>query len=78
MSNKIGRDLRRYASSTQVRLAIGAIILLILGDGLVWWLYGWPTARSALLCTGFGLVLAFMVAAWFWLLSWFARRARGD
>ncbi len=72
------RDLRRYASGTQVRLAFGAIVLLILGDGLVWLLYGWETARSALLCTGLGLLLALLVAAWFLLLSWLARRAQGD
>lgn len=78
MAGGIGRDLRRYARSTQVRLVVGAIILLIMGDGLVWWLYGWPTARSALLCTGFGLALALLVAAWFWLLSRLARKAQGD
>jgi hypothetical protein len=78
MSGDRGRDLRRYARSTQARLVIGAIALLIVGDGLVWWLFGWPTARSALICTGFGLLLALLVAAWFWLLSWFARRAKGD
>jgi hypothetical protein len=72
------RDLRRYASGTQFQLAIGAILLLILGDLFVWWIYGWEVARSALLCTGIGLLLGLVIAAWFLLLSWLARRADGD
>jgi hypothetical protein len=78
MPGRNGRDLRRYAGSTQFRLAVGAMFLLIFGDVLVWWIYGWDVARSALLCTGFGLLLGSMIAAWFLLLSWFARRAKDD
>jgi len=78
MPDRGGRDLRRYASSTQFRLAIGAIFLLILGDLLVGWIYGWDVARPALLCTGFGLLLGLIIAAWFLLLSWLARRAGDD
>ena len=78
MGDRGKRDLRRYASGTQFRLAIGAIFLLILGDVVIWWIYGWDVARSALLCTGFGLLLGLMIAAWFLVLSWLARRAKSD
>jgi hypothetical protein len=78
MPDRGRRDLRRYASGTQFRLAIGAILLLLLGDLLVWWIYGWAVARSALLCTGFGLLLGLLIAAWFLVLRWLARRAEGD
>lgn len=75
MPDRGRRDLRRYASSTQFRLALGAVFLLFLGDLLIWWIYGWDVARSALLCTGFGLFLGLMIVAWFLILSWLARRA---
>lgn len=78
MPDKKERDLRSYARGTQLRLVIGAVILLIAGDGLIWWLFGWTAASSALLCTGFGLMLALLMAAWMWFLGWFARRAKGD
>ncbi|MGD8812894.1 MAG: hypothetical protein PVI78_00305 [Anaerolineales bacterium] len=70
------RDLRDYARKTQIRLAFGAILLFVIGDGLVWWLYGWPAARSALLCTGFGILLMFLITAWLWFLRWFVSRTR--
>ena len=36
------RDLREYANTTTKRLAIGAVVLLlVVGLGLIAWLYGW-------------------------------------
>ena len=78
MKERKERDLRNYARSTQTRLAFGALLLFVIGDMLIWWLYGWSAARSALLCTGFGLLLMFLITAWLWFLRWFAGRTRGD
>jgi hypothetical protein len=44
-------DLRRYASQTSTRLAVGALfILFVVGLGLVWWLYGFGAAMMGFLC----------------------------
>jgi hypothetical protein len=45
------RDVRKYASQTNVRLAVGAILLLfIVGLSLIWGIYGLPSAIMGLLC----------------------------
>jgi hypothetical protein len=45
------RDIRKYASQTNVRLAVGAILLLFtVGVGLIWGIYGLPAALMGLLC----------------------------
>lgn len=73
------RDLRAYARSTQVRLAAGAILLLFMvGDGLIWLIYGPAAGRQALICTGVGLLPLVLIAGWLWLVGWIARKAKGD
>jgi len=47
----MSRDLHKYASQTNVRLAVGALIILFtVGLGLIWWIYGLPAALMGLLC----------------------------
>lgn len=51
------QDLRKYASQTNFRLIIGTlIILLVVGEGLIWLIYGGPAALMGLLCIGAGLI----------------------
>ncbi len=45
------RDLRKYTSQTNVRLGVGAFVLLfVVGSGLIWWIYGFGAAIMGLLC----------------------------
>ena len=70
-----GRDLRAYSRRTQVGLALGALTLLLLvGDGLIWIIYGRAAAGLALLCTAIGVAPLLLI----WLalagIGWLAKR----
>ncbi|MGD2058382.1 MAG: hypothetical protein PVF85_05975 [Anaerolineales bacterium] len=46
-----GRDLRKYARNTTIQLFLGGVLLLlIVGNGLIWWFYGSGALRVSLLC----------------------------
>jgi hypothetical protein len=50
------RDLRKYARQTRTRLLAGALLLLFLvGDGLIWAIYGREAAVMGLVCILAGL-----------------------
>jgi hypothetical protein len=73
------RDLRKYARQTNVRLAAGALILLfIIGDGLIYLIYGAAPAVMGLLCLVGGLVPIALVIAVLFLMEWIAKRANPD
>ncbi len=75
----MARDLRKYARQTNVRLAIGAMILLFLvGDGLIYLIYGRGAALFGLLCLIGGLFPVILVLIVLWFLDWIARRANND
>jgi hypothetical protein len=72
----MGRDLRRYARQTNVRLGIGGILLLlVVGDGLIYLIYGRGAALMGLLC----LLLGLAPLALIWLaltgLDWVVKKA---
>ncbi len=47
----MSRDLRKYASQTNVQLVSGAVlVLLVVGLGLIAWLYGAGAALMGFLC----------------------------
>jgi hypothetical protein len=73
------RDLRKYASQTNVRLVIGAILVLfVIGDGLIYVIYGPGAAVTGLLCLGAGLfplVLIFLALA---IMEWVVKRANKE
>ena len=49
--DRSSRDLRRYARNTTVQLFVGGvIILMVVGNGLIWWFYGPSAVRTSLLC----------------------------
>lgn len=70
------RDLRRYARDTNVRLLIGALLLLcIVGDGLIFWIYGAQAAIFGLLCILGGLLPIAILLLIFWIMDWIVKRA---
>lgn len=70
------RDLRRYASQTNVRLFLGGIVLLfVVGDGLIYVIYGAGAALTGLMCLALGLLPLGMVWAALWLMDWLVKRA---
>ncbi len=62
----MSRDLRKYASQTNLRLIVGALFLLfVVGLGLIAWLYGPGAALTGFLCllgalVPIGLIYLFM------------------
>jgi len=47
----MSRDLRKYASQTNVQLVAGALVLLfVVGLGLIAWIYGPGAAVMGFLC----------------------------
>jgi uncharacterized membrane protein len=73
------RDLRKYAQQTNVRLGVGAFLLLfVVGLGLIYLIYGSGAAVMGFLCLLAGttpLVLIFLSLA---LLDWIQKRANRD
>jgi hypothetical protein len=75
----MSRDLRKYMKDTNVRLIIGALALLfIVGDGLIWLIYGFGAAMMGLLCMlgaflPIGLILLFLNLS-----DWIVKRANRD
>ena len=73
------RDLRKYARQTNVQLFIGFLLLLIIvGEGLIFVFYGVAGAISGLLCFLAGL--APLVLIWFALvgIDWIVKRANEE
>jgi len=61
------RDLRKYASQTNIRSLIGFLLLLfIVGDGLIYALYGRESAIMGLVCIAAGVLPLLII----WLLLW--------
>jgi TM2 domain-containing membrane protein YozV len=75
----VSRDLRSYMKDTNTRLIVGALALLfIVGDGLIWLIYGFGAAMMGLLCmlgafVPIGLILLFLNLS-----DWIVKRANRD
>jgi hypothetical protein len=73
------RDLRRYARQTNVRLFIGFVILLFLvGDGIIYVVYGRNAAILGLTCMLFGLTPLLLIWLALWILDLIVRRVNQD
>lgn len=73
------RDLRKYAQQTNVRLGVGALLLLfIVGDGLIFLIYGPGAAVTGLLCLGGAVLPILMIAAALWFMEWIVKRANRE
>jgi hypothetical protein len=71
------RDLREYAKQTNVRLAVGAFLLLfVLGVGLIWLVYGGGAASFGFFCLLAGLSPVALILIIFWGIDWILRHAR--
>ena len=72
----MSRDLRDYARKTNLYLFAGfLVILLLIGDGLIYWFYGAAAAISGLLCIGAGLIPLLMIWLAMALLEWIGKKA---
>ena len=70
------RDLRAYARSTTIRLIAGGLsVLLLVGGGLVYAIYGPAALASAALCIGVGLAPLVLVVLTLAVLEFIRRRA---
>ena len=71
------RDLREYARQTNVRLGIGAFVLLFgIGIGLIYFIYGAGAAGVGLLCLLGSLFPIALIFFFLYGIDWIVRRAR--
>ncbi len=73
----MSRDLRRYSRQTTGRLVVGfALLLVLVGGGLIYLFYGPEAAATSLLC----LMAALLPLSLIWLimgiLGWIVKRSR--
>lgn len=69
------RDLRRYARNTTVQLFVGGLlILLVVGNVLIWWLYGPGAVRTSLLCMLVFAVPVLLAFGGLALMDWIVKR----
>ncbi len=73
----MSRDLRKYSRETNVRLALGAFILLfVLGVGLIWAIYGQGAAGMGLVCLLAAVVPIILILGVFLGIEWILKSAR--
>ena len=73
------RDLRRYTRQTNVQLILGGILItFILGDGLIYIIYGQQAAVGGLLCLASGMLPVLAIVAFLWFLDWVVKRNNRD
>jgi hypothetical protein len=70
----MSKDLNQYNRETDRRLIFGGIILLVVvGGGLIYLVYGSGAAISGILCAGIGLFPVLIIILLFWLLDRYLR-----
>lgn len=75
----MSRDLRSYMKNTNVRLIFGALAMLfIVGDGLIWIIYGFGAAMMGLLCMLGAFVPIGLIFLLLNLSDWIVKRANRD
>ena len=73
------RDLRNYAKQTNRRLLAGGIVLFFLvGDGLIYLIYGQDAALLGALCFSAGLLPLILIWVIFFVIEWVLKRYRID
>ena len=72
------RDVRHYTRQTYVRLVLGGFFLFyVVGDGLIYLIYGREAAVLGLVCISLGLIPVALIGAFLWLMDWIVKKA-GD
>ncbi len=75
----MARDLRKYARQTNVRVAAGALLLLfVVGDGLIYLIYGQGAAILGLLCILGGMVPIGLTVLVLLMVDWARKRLDHD
>jgi hypothetical protein len=75
----VSHDLRQYARQTNIRLIIGFILLLlIVGDGLIYLFYGRGAAMMGLICILAGLAPILLILGALWIIDWIVRANNKD
>ncbi len=73
------RDLRRYAQQTNIRLLVGFLLILFLvGDGLIYAIWGQGAAVMGMVCILAGLAPLGLTGLILWGIEWFVRKNNGD
>ena len=71
------KDLREYSKQTNIRLALGAFILLfVVGVGLIWIIYGENAAGMAFTCLLAALFPIILILFIFVAIDWILSRVR--
>jgi multisubunit Na+/H+ antiporter MnhB subunit len=71
------KDLREYAKQTNVRLVLGAFILLfVVGVGLIWLIYGEGAAGLGFTCLLAALFPVILILFVFLGIEWILKHAR--
>jgi len=71
--------MRKYARQTNFRLIAGALgLLFIVGDGLIYLIYGSSAALMGLLCLLIGMTPVVLVTLIILFLDWVSKRANRD
>lgn len=73
----MSRDLRRYSQQTTFRLLVGFFILIILvGDGLIYLFMGRNAAIMGLVCIGLALAPAILIWGLLTAMGWLVKKER--
>ena len=71
------KDLREYAKQTNIRLALGAFVLLfVVGVALIWVFYGERAAGMGFVCLLAALFPVILIVGIFLAIDWILRHAR--
>ncbi|MBK7320736.1 MAG: hypothetical protein IPO36_02055 [Anaerolineales bacterium] len=72
----MSRDLKEYEKQTNRRLIIGAVVLLlVVGVGLIWLIYGGGAASMGFFCLMVGLVPVVLIVGIFYAADWIMKNA---
>jgi hypothetical protein len=73
----LSKDLRKYSRETNIRLILGAFLLLfVVGVGLIWVIYGQGAAGMGLTCLLAALAPVILITGVFLAIDWILRHAR--
>lgn len=73
------RDLRKFAQQTNFRLVLGFLVLLFLiGDGLIYLIYGSGAAVTGLICMAGALTPVLLIAGTLALLDLIVKNANDE